>query len=105
MMKTAQTGLIKGYYELTTLPSTAKRVVGKGSTQIRVMRDDTLRFRYELKLHSPGDYFECSLFSEIGEPYKAQMRELMAEFNLVLGTPKELPERPWFADTLGSISQ
>jgi hypothetical protein len=82
-----------------------KRVIGKGSTQIRVMRDDTLRFRYELKLHSPGDYFECSLFSEIGEPYKAQMRELMAEFNLVLGTPKELAERPWFADTVGSISQ
>lgn len=78
----------------------ARRVFGIGSTQVKLMTDGTARFRYALDMHSPGDYFECSLFCEIGEPYKPRVRAVMEEFGIVLGDAKELDQRPWYADTV-----
>ena len=77
-----------------------RRVFGIGPTQVKLMTDGTVRFRYALDMHSPGDYFECSLFCEIGEPYKPRVRAVMEEFGIVLGDAKELDQRPWYADTV-----
>jgi hypothetical protein len=81
-------------------PNRARRVFGTNSAQVRLMMDGTARFRYDLDMHSPGDYFECSMFCEIGEPYKPRIREVMREFGIVLGDTKELDQLPWYADTI-----
>lgn len=78
----------------------ARRVFGIGSTQVKLMTDGTARFRYEIDLHVPGDYLECSLFCEVGERYKHRVLAVMEEFGIVLGEAKELDQRPWYADTI-----
>ena len=86
-------------------PTRAKRIMGRGATQIKIMQDDSLRYRYELTLHTPGEYFECSLLSEVGEPYLPEFQFLLAMFNIVVAKDMaEYDERPWYADKLGSCN-
>ena len=75
----------------------AKQVFGLGDKQIRLMRDGTLRFKYVV-----SDVCDCefSLLSEVGQPYQAGFKRLMQEHGLVLGTPRELDQAPWYSDTL-----
>ena len=80
-----------------------KRVVGKGSSQIRIFRDDTIRFKYLLNQADEGDGMEVSMFSEVGEPYKAAFNDIVSEFNIVFGDQRHLPSAPWLADTIASI--
>jgi len=77
-----------------------RRVFGIGSTQVKLMTDGTARFRYEIDLHVPGDFFECSLLCEVGERYRHRVLAVMEEFGIVLGEAKELDQRPWYADTI-----
>ena len=77
-----------------------RRVFGIGSTQVKLMTDGTARFRYEIDLHVPGDFFECSLLCEVGERYRPRVLAVMEEFGIVLGEAKELDQRPWYADTI-----
>lgn len=77
-----------------------RQVFGIGSTDVVVMPDFTLRFRYVADLHDPDTVCEFSLLSEVGEPYKPRFQEVMRKFKLTLGEPTELDEYPWFADTL-----
>ena len=68
---------------------------------IKIMSDDTLRYAYgNEELH-----FEFSLLCEVGEPWQAYFADLIREFNLVLGPMKELDQRPYYADTVESISE
>lgn len=78
----------------------AKRVFGIGSTQVKLMTDGTARFRYEIDLRMPGEFFECSLLCEVGERYKHRVLAVMEEFGIVLGEAKELDRRPWYADII-----
>ena len=77
-----------------------RRVFGIGSTQVKLMTDGTARFRYEIDLHVPGDFFECSLLCEVGERYRPRVLAVMEDFGIVLGEAKELDQRPWYADTI-----
>lgn len=81
-----------------------KRVVGKRSSQIRIYSDDSVRFKYLLDQHDEDDGgMEVSLYSEVGEPYKAAFNDIAKEFKIVFGDQRELPSAPWLADTIASI--
>lgn len=68
--------------------------------RIRALADRTVRYNYDLDLHSPGDEFECSLYSEIGEPYKARFNNVIKQFKLEIIRGVDLDEKPWCADKL-----
>ena len=79
-------------------------MLGYGSTQIKILSDNTLRFKHELDLHTEGgDTAEWSMLCEVGEPYQHRFTILMDAYSLVRGEPKTLDEFPWLADTVGSI--
>ncbi len=81
-----------------------KRVVGKGSSQIRIFKDDTVSFKYLFNHADEGDGgMEVSMFCEVGEPYKAAFNDIVKEFNIVFGEQRHQPSAPWLADTIASI--
>lgn len=81
--------------------TTLINVFGCGSSQIKVMKDGTLRFCYEV----PQGTAEFSLYSEVGEPHKAKFERIFKELNLKLGEKRELTAYPWYADTLKRNAQ
>jgi hypothetical protein len=81
-----------------------KRVVGKGSSQIRIFKDDTVRFKYLFNQADEGDGgMEVSMFCEVGEPFKAAFNDIVKEFNIVFGAQRHLSSAPWLVDTIASI--
>lgn len=68
---------------------------------IRVMADKSVRYRYDLHMHCPGDEAEFPTFAEVGEPYKVSFREIVEKHRLLIskGT-KEFDQYPWLADEL-----
>lgn len=82
-----------------------KRVLGCGSTQIKLMLDGTLRYRYEVT-HRVCPATEVSLLVGVADAYRPAFDKIIKAFNLVIAPKsRDLPEAPWHADTVVSIDE
>ena len=73
----------------------ATQVYGPRHTQLAVMPDRTIRYRYAV----PGvGRCEFSTLSEVGQPWVAELRELIERAGLQVERGVDLNDRPWVAD-------
>lgn len=65
---------------------------------LKVMHDNTLRFRYRIDSNSTCEF---SLLSEVGQPWRPAFDQLIEKHGLVLSEhATEFSESPWVASAL-----
>lgn len=76
------------------------KVIHSGCASLQVLDDGTLRYKYSDKEFTA----EFSLFSEVGEPYKADFHHIFKVCGIHRGSVKQLDAEPWLADTWEEVA-
>lgn len=86
------------------VPIECMRVVGCGSSQIRIMRDDTVRFKFfSFENDARDDGIECARRADVPESHKAKFDAIAEAFNIKFGEEQIINEAPWVAEKIISI--
>lgn len=85
------------YKDLTN----AKHVMVYAGLHIRILRDDTVRYRYPAPGQPPEHYTEVAELHKVSILYGATFKKMLYQFNAVIDyIPHTLTEYPWLADRL-----